>query len=171
LITFLAFIAFAGVYNAVIIPRLISAFSKKNDPKGLIKITRIQVVIFLMGSFMLGPVYLWASGQVIAHYFSDYIFTHYLISLALIFAGSALHVATQFFDSMFYALRKQSELTVIAALSLLLFGVYYVFIGNLLERSVMWFSLAFFLSKASWFLMTLIRVGQINKALAANSQC
>ena len=169
LITFLAFTAFAGVYNAVIIPRLISVFSKKCDPKGLVKTTRIQAVGFLMGSLILGPVYLWASSEVIYRYFIEYTFPHHLISLALIFAGSAFHVATQFFDSLFYALRKQTELTVLAALSLLLFGVYYLAAGNLLTPSVMWFSLAFFLSKASWFLTTLLRVEKINKRFAAIS--
>ena len=169
LITFLAFTAFAGVYNAVIIPRLISEFSKKNDPKGLVKTTRTQAVVFLIGSLMLGPVYLWASGKLISNYFSEYLFPYHLISIALIFAGSAFHVATHFFDSLFYALRKQTELTMLATLSLLLFVVYYLVVGNLLSPSVMWFSLAFFLSKVSWFLMTLFRVMRINMMLVTTA--
>jgi O-antigen/teichoic acid export membrane protein len=165
LITFLVFTAFAGVYNAVIIPRLISEFSKKNDLKGLVKTTRTQAVVFLLGSLMLGPVYLWASGKLIYSYFYEYLFPYYLISIALIFSGSAFHVATHFFDSLFYAMRKQTELTMMATLSLLLFVVYYLVAGNLLSPSVMWFSLAFFLSKVSWFLMTLFRVMRINVTL------
>jgi hypothetical protein len=125
----------------------------------------MQAGLFLMGSLMLGPVYVWASGEVIARFFSEYVFPHHLISLTLIFAGSAFHVATQFFDSLFYALRKQTELTVMAALSLLLFVVYYLAAGKLLTPSVLWFSLAFFLSKVSWFLITLIKISQINKTI------
>lgn len=169
LITFLSFTAFAGVYNAVIIPRLISAFSKKDDSKGLVKITRMQALVFLTGSLLFCPFYVWMLNEIISRYFSDYVFSNHLISIALIFAGSAFHVASQFFDSLFYFLRKQTELSLLAVLSLLLFGAYYLAAGTLLTPCVLWFSLAFFLSKASCFLMTLLRVAQINEMPATIS--
>ncbi|WP_194945233.1 lipopolysaccharide biosynthesis protein [Limnohabitans sp. DM1] len=162
LITFLAFTAFAGVYNAVIIPRLISAFSRKNDPEGLANITRMQAYFFLIGSLIIGPFYLLALNKVIYRYFSEYLFANHVIALSFIYLGSAFHVSSQFFDSLFYALRKQSDLAMLAALSLLLFGFYYLAAGNILTPSVLWFSFAFFISKFSCFLMTLFRVSQIN---------
>lgn len=168
LITFLAFTAFAGVYNAVIIPRLISAFGKNNDSELLVRTTRMQCFSFLMGSVVLAPFYLWVLNDVIYRFFSEYVIPHYLISLALIFAGSAFHVATQFFDSLFYALHKQADLTVLAGFSLLIFGVSYLAVGTLTQPSVLWFSLAFFVSKLSWFLMTFARILQVNKSIVAN---
>ncbi|NJR71659.1 MAG: oligosaccharide flippase family protein [Gammaproteobacteria bacterium] len=156
LITFLAFVAFAGVYNAVIIPRLISRYSKSNNLNALVKANRIQVGVFIIGSLILMPIYLWAASELIARHFSEYAFPHFFISLVFIYAGSMFHVATQFFDSMFYALQKQIELTFIATLSLLLFGLYYFVAGELLTPSVLWFSLAFMLTKVSWFLMTVV---------------
>ena len=167
LITFLAFTAFAGVYNAVIIPRLISTFNKNNNHSSLAKITRLQALGFLTGSLLLAPLYLSTLNEIISRFFSEYVFPDLLFSLTLIFLGSAFHVASQFFDSFFYATHKQAELTMISALSLILFFACYLAAGNLMEPSVMGFSLAFFLCKLFWFLMTYFRVSQINRVSAA----
>lgn len=162
LITFLAFTAFAGVYNAVLIPKVISLFSKNEDKNYLVDITNKQAFIFLAGSIIFFPFYLLAVNVVMSRFFSEYEFKHHLVSMAFIYLGSAFHVATQFFDSFFYALAKQAELGVIALISLVLLAIYYLFAG-FYTPSVLLFCIAFFLSKISWFLITKIRVSQIVK--------
>lgn len=162
LITFLAFTAFAGVYNAVLTPKIISLFSKNKDKNFLINITNKQALVFLTGSIVFYPFYIFTANLVMSHFFSAYEFNHHMISMTLIYLGSAFHVATQFFDSLFYALAKQAELSVMAAISLILLVAYYLTAGFLMP-SVLFFCLAFLLSKISWFLITKIRVSQIVK--------
>lgn len=164
LITFLAFTAFAGVYNAVLIPKIISLFSKNKDKKYLINTTNKQANFFITGSIVLCPFYIFSASLVMSSFFAEYAFNHLAISMSLIYLGSAFHVATQFFDSLFYSLSKQAELSVMAAINLILLAAYYLIAGFFMP-SVLFFCFAFFLSKISWFLITKIRVSQIDKIL------
>lgn len=152
LITFLGFMAVAGLFNAVIIPKLIAKFGKDGDIPALRRDIVKFCLLFLGASALGAPLYMMLADLAIERYFEQYVFDGIIWALSFIYIGSALHVTHHFFDSYFYSQSRQHELSIINALSLLLFLIFFLLAG-LSASSVTYFSLAFMLSKAFLLLM------------------
>lgn len=153
LITFLGFIAVAGLFNSVIIPKLIAKFGSDGDISALRRNIVRLCIIFLGAAALCAPLYLMVANLAIEHYYDQYAFDGMTWALAFIYIGSALHVAHHFFDSYFYSLSRQRELSVINALGLLSFVLLFL-LANIPNSNVMYFSLAFMFAKAFLLLIT-----------------
>jgi O-antigen/teichoic acid export membrane protein len=156
-ITFLAFIGFAGIYNAVIIPRVISRFSANPNAKHLFETTAQQARIFFVYSVLFSPVYLGIAYLTIEYLLPQYYFDGIVLSLAAIYFGSVMHVSHGFFDSFFYPLNRQYELTLISLCTLIVFIGMYLAAG-VLKADIFSFCIAFLVAKIILFSLTLWRV-------------
>lgn len=153
LITFLGFIAVAGLFNSVIVPKLIARFGKDGDIPALRRDIVKLCLVFLCAAALGAPLYMMLADLAIERYFEQYAFDGMILALTFIYTGSALHVAHHFFDSYFYSQSRQRELSIINAVSALLFLLLFLLVG-FTTSSVMYFSFAFMLSKA--FLLLII---------------
>jgi len=153
LITFLGFTAVAGLFNSVITPKLIARFGSDGDVRMLRRDVVRLGMIFIVAAALGFPLYLMLANLAIECYFEKYAFDGVFWALTFIYIGSVLHVAHHFFDGYFYSKSRQRDLSIITALSLLLFLLFFVFAG-IAAGGVVCFSLAFMLSKA--FLLLII---------------
>lgn len=162
MITFLAGLALAGVYNAVIIPKIISVFSENSSIDYLFKSTLKRSTFFFIVGLLFSPLYLISANFVIKKYFINYLFDDILICMAYVYLGTIFHICYQFFDSFFYSINKQSELTAITGLGLLIFLTLYFVVGFYFF-DIVYFCLAFCFSKFILFLIINIRVYYISQ--------
>lgn len=153
LITFMGFMAVAGLFNSVIIPRMIARFGGNGDVFMLRRDIVRLCVAFLVVAILGAPLYLAFAEFAIDRYYGLYAFDGMVLALAFIYFGSVLHVVHHFFDSYFYALSKQRELSIISVLGLLSFLILFL-LAAVYESSVVYFSLAFMLAKALLLLIT-----------------
>lgn len=156
LITFLGFMAVAGIFNAVITPKLISRFGGDGDIQALRHDILKTSVIFLGFAFLGAPLYMLLADLVIGHYFEKYAFYGLFWSLLFVYIGSVLHVTHHFFDAFFYSQSRQRELLVVNFLSLLFFLLVFISSG-LAKVGVMYFAFSFMLAKAFLLLLTYYR--------------
>lgn len=164
MITFLALTAFAGVYNAVVIPNLISNFGKTSSLKDLFGKTSSIVSKFIAVSLIITPFYLIVFNLVTKMYFEKYYIDDFIFSLLAVYLGSVFHISSQFFDSFFYSVNKQFFLFLISGISLIVFLILYIFTGFYFPN-LFYFSIAFCFSKFFLFVLTLLK---INKTLKYN---
>lgn len=157
LITFLAFIGLAGIYNAVIIPRVIARFGKNSNVKDLYDMTIHQAGIFLGASILFLPVYVGFTRLTVEYFLPKYNFDGLVLCVAAIYLGSVMHVAHSFFDSFFYSLDRQTELIIIAVSTLIVFIVLYLIVG-ILNPGILSFCIAFLIAKVILFFATFWRV-------------
>lgn len=152
LITFLGFMAIAGLFNAVITPKLIANFGGDGDIQALRDgIVRISV-IFLALALLVAPIYLLLVDMLIAYHFQEYVFDGLYLSLIFVYIGSIFHVIHHFFDGYFYSQSRQHELSVINFLSLLFFLLAFISSG-LAEGGVIYFAFSFMLAKVLLLLL------------------
>jgi O-antigen/teichoic acid export membrane protein len=156
-ITFLAFIGLAGIYNAVVIPRVIARFGGNSNVRYLFDATVHRALIFVGASILFSPIYLGMAYLTVEHLLPQYDFDGIILCAAAIYLGSVMHVSHGFFDSFFYALGRQRELTVISASTLIVFiGMY--LIAGVLKADIFAFCMAFFVAKVILFLVAFWRV-------------
>lgn len=156
-ITFLALTAFAGIYNAAVTPRIISLFGRNADVEDLYNTTSKQAYFFVGFAAITTPIYVFGAEAIVLRFFSQYATGDLKLCFALIYVGSALHVAVHFFDSFFYSLSKQSDMLLTAVLGLLVFVALFTLAGSY-SPAVTSFCAAFLIAKLALLAMTFSRV-------------
>ena len=128
--------------------------------------TRRQAYIFICASVLFLPLYLGAVYLVIEYLLPQYNFDRIILCVAAIYVGSISHVSHGFFDSFFYSLDRQMELTIIAAGALIVFVGFY-FIAGILNAEILSFCIAFVAAKLFLFLTTYLRVVFVYRKIIA----
>jgi hypothetical protein len=141
----------------VIIPRVIARFSADSNAKHLFESTVQQVRIFVGYSVLFSPIYIGIAYLMIEYLLPQYYFDGIVLCVIAIYFGSVMHVSHGFFDSFFFSLNRQYELTLISLCTLIVFIGMYLTAG-VLKADIFSFCIAFLVAKIILFVVTLWRV-------------